>query len=111
MSKRKRSELTPDMADSFFELLLEGADNKDAAVLDLSRKRLMHCLSKTKVERKAAKEFTVDETVADFGLTYDPDVLSTGDTHFWRIHELCSEFEITPCIGETSFVFFSTGSL
>jgi len=79
------------VVDSVFELLFEDLNSQDVALLEPFRAQLtcrFKLLAKKKVERRAAKEFTVKETVAEFGLTYAPASISAGEVHFWRIHEL-----------------------
>lgn len=50
----------------------------------------------------AAKDFTLNEAVEAFGLTYST-VFESTQKHFWNIDQLqeTKNFALTPCIGKT----------
>jgi hypothetical protein len=117
MSKRKRTDKSLEMIGLVFDQIFAAASNMETDLPDgtttSSRtlqftEYLRHLKSQILSEateeggkKKAAKEFTLDEAVEAFGLTYSA-VMSEAEQHFWNIDDLpeTKNFTPTPCIGK-----------
>jgi hypothetical protein len=94
----------------FFEKLFAIANtSKPADDITLNiLKELKHQVLSAEAEekefiRKAAKDFTLDEAVLDFGLTYSPTLRDTAK-HRWKIEVLpdVKTFQPSGCLGKIS---------
>ena len=116
MTKRKRSEESPELIDSIFNRMFAATGNDaDYSLPGGSREDFKKYLIRLKSQvlsdlssaggketKKAAKEFTLEEAVQTFGLTYSTVISQSSQKHYWKIDDLteANDFEITPCIGE-----------
>jgi len=105
MSKRPRADSHSEAINSVFEILFASANpyTDNVSIQDL--KKLKHRLlsePEAKSIRKAAKEFTLDEAVQDFGLTYSRKVKETK--YRWQIEALpdVQTFQPSACFGKVS---------
>jgi hypothetical protein len=110
MTKRKRSSEAAENLDSVFNLIFTAINKTDDSIpkgtatwLKKLKRQLLSDLSGGNEVRKAAKEFTMDEAVEAFGLTYTRVRSQSAQKHFWKIEELpeTKGFELTPCISKT----------
>jgi hypothetical protein len=80
------------------------ADNITLSILkQLKLQVLSAAAEEEEFIRKAAKEFTLDEAVQEFGLMYSPELRETTK-HWWKIEVLpdVKTFQPSACLGKIS---------
>jgi hypothetical protein len=109
MLNRARADSQSDTIKSFFEKLFAIASEPgDDVTLNILRKLECQVLSaaaeEAKFIRKPAGEFTLEEAVRDFNLTYSFKRSETLEKHWWKIGELpeVKTFQPSACLGKVS---------
>jgi predicted RNase H-like nuclease len=110
MPKHPRADIHSEPINVVFERLFAIANTSkpaDDVTLSILKKLKQQVLSaateEEEVIRKAAREFTLDEVVKDFGLTYSPE-LKESSKYRWKIEVLpdVKTFQPSSCFGEVS---------
>jgi hypothetical protein len=120
MPKRKRSDRTPEVIGLVFDQIFAATSNTDSnlpggTAASSHKQKFTQYLKQLKAQvlseaaegeretKMAAKEFTLEDAVEAFRLTYST-VMSESKKHFWNIEDLpeTKDFAQTPCISKTS---------
>jgi len=122
MPKRKCSDRTPEVIGLVFDRIFAAASNADSNLplaggttasshtqkftqylKQLKAQVLSEAAEGEREPKMAAKEFTLEDAVEAFRLTYST-VMSESKKHFWNIEDLpeTKDFAQTPCISKTS---------
>jgi hypothetical protein len=108
--KRPRADSHSDAIDLVFEMLFAITDSSKPAdcvtrntLREWKRQLLSAEAEEKEAIRKAAEEFTLEEAVMDFGLTYTPTVMDFSE-HWWNIEALpvIKTFQPSTCLGKVS---------
>jgi len=114
MSKRSRADSHLEAINLVFETLFaitntsKPEDDVTLGILkNLKHRALSAAAEEEEFIRKAAKEFTLDEAVQDFGLTYSSK-MSESEKHWWKIEALpdVKTFQPSSCLGKSFSLIF-----